>query len=416
MSTADILTAYVDRSWRFLAELQRFAGTEFVLGRREGSYIWNVEQTKRLLDCGNSGGVHSLGHRNPEVRQALLDALETYDAGLWTMPTQEALDFQDAIAECAPCRSLCRSVLTLSSTDTIDLAVMFAFRVTGRHKVLAYREGYHGHSGFAAMITGSPCEGLLKHYSLPTEFSKFFDKYGDLESILPSIDGDCAAVILEPMNYETFQPAPDGFLEGLAKRCRETGTLLIVDETRTGIGRSGRLWMTSYYDVEPDIMILGKGLGGGYYPVSAMVTTKPVYDRCMNDDAWGFMSSMAGSPIGAIIAKTVIGIARRPQFLDHVAQLETALTRRLDEVCRRFPDFFAPAWVRGGIAAVKLQKAETARSIRYKLFHRGILCHSVSEIAPRVVKFFPCLTSNPQIADEISSALADIAESSGKGN
>lgn len=415
MASADVLNAHIDRSWRFLAELQRASDTEFVLGRRQGSYLWNLENTKRLLDCGNSGGVHSLGHCNPEIRQALLEALEIYDAGLWTMPTKEALDFQDTITASAPHPSLCRTILTLSSTDSIDLAVMFAFRVTGRHKILAYRQGYHGHSGFAAMITGSPSEGLIDHYSLPTQYSGYFQEYGNLDDVVPAIDEHCAAVILEPMNYETFQPAPSGFLEGLATRCHQTGTLLIVDETRTGLGRSGKLWMTSYYDIEPDIMISGKGLGGGYYPVSALITNKTVYDRCMNENAWGFMSSMAGSPIGAIIAKTVVEIARRPQFLANVMQLESTLAHCLNEVSSQYPDIFAPAWVRGGIAALRLQKPDLADTIRRDLFQRGILCHSVSEIAPTVVKFFPCLTSKPEIAVELAGALADIAAHSRKG-
>ena len=143
---------------------------------------------------------------------------------------------------------------------------MFSMRMTGRQKVLAYRHGYHGHAGFAAMVTGSEAEGIFGHYPVPNDRSVFFDEYGSLDSIATVLNDDCAAVILEPMNYETFAPAPSGFLPALAEMCKKRGALLIIDETRTGLSRSGRLWMTSYDDLKPDMLILGKGLGGGLYP------------------------------------------------------------------------------------------------------------------------------------------------------
>jgi putrescine aminotransferase len=333
MKSADVFDAYADRSWRFLVELQRASGIEFVVGRREGNYLWNIENTRRVLECGNSGGVYSFGHRNPEVLQTLIDALGQFDAGMWTMPTREALEFQDAVQASAPTAGICRTVLGLSASDSIDLAVMFSFRVTGRRKVLAFSHGYHGHSGFAALVTGSAAEGLFEHYSLPTEHSVFFPQYGSLSAIERHIGPDVAALILEPMNYETFQPAPAGYLEGVAALCRRHGTLLIIDETRTALGRSGRLWMTSHYAVEPDMLILGKGLGAGLYPVSALATTRLIYDECMNSTRWGFMSSMAGSPIGAIVARKVLDMAQRPALLENVARLERELAARFSELC-----------------------------------------------------------------------------------
>jgi acetylornithine aminotransferase len=415
MKSSEVFDGYVERSWRFLAELQRSAGMEFVVGRREGSYLWNIENTRRILECGNSGGVHSLGHRNPEILKTMRDALEVFDAGMWTMPTAEALSFQDAIAATTPSPELNRTILTLSSTDSIDLAIMFSFRVTGRRKALAYRYGYHGHGGFAALVTGSDAEGLFDHYALPREHSEFFPDYGSLAAIAPHITKDCAAVILEPLNYETFQPAPSGFLESVAELCRANGTLLIIDETRTGLGRSGRFWMSSHYSVEPDMLILGKGLGAGLYPVSALVATKAVYDKCMNDGHWGFMSSMAGSPIGALVASKVVEMTQRPALLSNVAQLESGLTQAFHSLSDQYPEVYEPAWVKGGIAALGLKAAGTEKVIRRELFKRGVLCHSVSEISPRVVKFFPCLTSEPDVIHELTEALSSFASDYRKG-
>src|ERR1700743_2276476 len=101
-SSQEIISGYINRSWRFLAELQQSSGMEFVIGESQGPYLWNIERTHRLLDCGNAGGVHSLGHRNPELRATLLAAVERYDAGIWSMPTAESLMLQDALTAMAP--------------------------------------------------------------------------------------------------------------------------------------------------------------------------------------------------------------------------------------------------------------------------------------------------------------------------
>ena len=403
LDTNGVLDGYAQRSWRFLAELQRTNGMEFVIGEARGGHIWNVEGTRRVLDCGNSGGVHSLGHRNPELVATMREALERYDAGIWTMPTAQGLAFQDAIAAIAPIPD-CRAVVTLSSTDSMDLSVLFARRFTGRGKVVAYRHGYHGHGGFAALITGSDSEGVRDYYSLPGAESGFFLEYDSLDSIRQVINEDCAAVVLEPMNFETYKPASAEFLPALAALCRQAGVLLIIDETRTGLSRSGRPFMTSRYGIAPDMLVLGKGLGGGLYPVSTLLASSAVYERCMNE-GWGFMSSMAGSPIGLLVAGKVIEIIQRPELLDNIARLE----RLLSALCERFASVYFPAWVLGGMASIGVREERAWRVIRAELFKRGVLCHSVSEIEPRVVKFMPCLTSDAQAVDELLAALAGFA-------
>ena len=409
MDSKAVLAAYVARSWRFLIEQQQAEGAEFVMGKREGSYFWNLEGNRRILDCGNSGGTHSFGHRNPELVEALVGALAYLDAGIWTMPTPEHLALQDTLATSAPAPRLSRSVATLGSTESIDLAIMFAFRVTGRRKVVAYRHGYHGHSGFAALATGSDVDGLMEHYALPTNYSAFFDEYGSVDSVVRCLDENCAAVILEPMNYETFKPAPAEFLPGLADVCRERGVLLVIDETRTGLGRSGRLWMTSHYGFEPDMVILGKGLGGGLYPVSALLTTQAIYDPCMNSTRWGYQSALAGSPIAAVVATKVLELAQRAALLENVRRLETALATGFHDLCVTFPDVYAPGWTVGGIAALVIAEKYAARNIKSELFKRNVMCHSVSTIEPCVVKFLPCLTSDSAVIGEIIQALSDFA-------
>jgi putrescine aminotransferase len=408
-SSKDVLSGYIDRSWRFLAELQQSSGMQFVIGDAQGPYLWNVERTHRLLDCGNGGGVHSLGHRNPELLATLRAAFERYDAGIWSMPTAESLMLQDALTAMAPSPRLCRSLTTLSSTDSIDLALMFAMRCTGRKKLVAYRHGYHGHGGMAALVTGSDYDGQIEHYSLSRSQTRFFDEYDSAVSVTRLLDEECAALILELMNFETFKPASPEFLQEIAAECSRRGVLLIVDETRTGLGRSGLPWLTSHYAVAPDIIILGKGLGGGLYPVSALVTTQPIYDRCLNEGHWGFSSSMAGSPVASLVAAKVIEMVQRPDLQANVRNLEALLTREFAALCDEFPKVFAAGSVLGAIATIGLRTPGARDAIQSALFKRGVMGHSISMIEPAVMKFFPCLTSEASVVTELVGALRGFA-------
>jgi putrescine aminotransferase len=409
-STLTVLAGYIDRSWRFLAELQQASGMEFVIGEAEGPYLWNLERTHRLLDCGNAGGVHSLGHRNPELLDTVRSAYEQYDAGIWSMPTTQSLALQDALSAMAPDPSLCRCVTTLSSTDSIDLALMFAMRCTGRRKLVAYRHGYHGHGGMAALVTGSDYDGQIEHYSLSRSQTRFFEHYGSAASVTQLLDGECAALILELMNFETFEPASAEFIAQIAADCRRKGVLLIIDETRTGLGRSGLPWLTSHYQgLTPDILILGKGLGGGLYPVSALLTTRPIYDRCLNEGHWGFSSSMACSPIAALIAAKVIDMIQRPALTQNVKHLETLLMHEFATLCAEFPTIFAPGSVLGAIATIGLRTQADRDAVQPALFKRGVMCHSISLVEPAVVKFLPCLTSDAGVIAELATALRDFA-------
>lgn len=409
-TSKEIYDAYEARSWRALARRTRDKGQEFVLGRREGAYIWDIEGARRLLDCALTGGVHSLGHRNPEVFASLRGAIDGgLDSGIWFFPTPALLDFQDRLAALAPDPSLNRSVVTLSSTASIDLAVQFVSRVTGRRHVLAYLHGYHGHAGFSAMVTGSVEEGIMAHYGQENTVARFFERYGDLAEIDALLTADVGAVILEAYDYETWIPADPAFMQGLAALCKARGALLIIDETRTGLGRSGRFWLTEHMGVTPDILILGKGLGGGAYPVSAVLTTAAIYDECINSHKYGFASSMGGNELACIVGARVLEICGRPAFLDQVARLSAAFRAAFDALCAAHADVFTPGTILGGIVTIGFHEPAVAARAAAYLFQHGILCHSTSVIAPARLKFYPVLTADLSIAEQVAATLANFA-------
>lgn len=405
-SSTAVLDEFIQRSWRSNAQRQRDKGVDFVIGRREGAYLWDLEGQRRVIDCGTAGGVHSLGHRHPEVLAALQQALsDGRDTGLWSVPNADYLALQDSLAALAPSPALNRSVVTLCSTLSVDLAAMFAFRFTGRQVVAAYRHGYHGHTGFAALVTGSPEEGVISHYNLPTEHSRFFEGYGDLEELDRVLTKNVAAFIVEPIDYETFASASAAFLDAATRLCRDRGIVFVIDETRTGLGRTGRLWASEHYNLQPDMMITGKGLSGGLYPASAVLMRQPIYDRCMNEHRFAYISSLGGNEISCIVARKVLEISSRPQFLADVTRAGASLRDKLQSVCASYPSIFRGVSGLGLVLNVQVADRRVCKQLYRGMFAEGVLCHSVSEIDPPGLKFFPPLVVTADQSDEIAAAL-----------
>jgi acetylornithine aminotransferase len=413
MTSADVLDAFIARSWRSNAERQRKKGADFVIGQRDGVFMWNLEGSKRVIDCGVGGGVHSLGHRHPEVLAALRGALDDgRDTGLWTVPNLPYLDLQDRLTALAPHPGLNRAVVTLASTVSVDVATMFAFRFTGRRKMLAFRHGYHGHTGFAALVTGSPDEGIIEHYNLPETLCDFFETYGDLQDISAKLTDEIAAVILEPMDYESFRFADPAFLKDLQQMCHERGALLIIDETRTGLGRSGKLWASEHYDVQADMMVVGKGLSGGLYPVSALMAREEIYERCMNEHAFAYISSLGGNEISCVVADKVLEVASRPDTLAGVAALSEHMRAAMDRVVQDNSDVLGPVTAFGAVFTLTVRDRPTAKALYANLYDQGVLCHSICETDPPAIKFMPPITMTPDeadlVVDAIRKALADL--------
>lgn len=406
VTSADVFDAFIQRSWRSNAERQRAKGAEFVIGKREGVYLWDTEGARRLIDCGTGGGVHSLGHRHPDVLKALRQALdEGRDTGLWSVPNLEYLNLQDQLASLAPKASLTNSVVTLCSTLSVDLATMFAFRMTRRQKMLSYRHGYHGHTGFAAIVTGSREEGIIDHYNLPSQHCVFLEQFGDLEELDRLLTSEIAGFIIEPMNYETFQAAPKEFFAEASRMCNERGILFIIDETRTGLGRTGTLWASELYDIDPDMMITGKGLSGGLYPVSAVLMREAIYEHCMNGHNFAYISSLGGNEISCLVAAKVLELASSRDILDNVQSISRVLQSELEQVCQRHPDLLKGVSCFGLAVSVEVDSTNTGKALYREIFAEGVLCHSVSEIDPPSLKLFPPLVLSEGVVREIASAL-----------
>jgi len=294
----------------------QMSGIDFVQGRREGPFIWDMAGEKRVIDCHCNGGVFNLGHRHPDIVQALRDSLTTLDIGNHHLISPSRAKLAARLAELTP-GHLAYTVFGVGGGEAVDLAFKVARGFTGRSEIISARGGYHGHTGLALAA------GDAKYYRPFGEPAPGFVQvpFGDVEAMETAVSPQTAAVILEtvPATYGILVPQPD-YLAQIRAICDRHGALLIIDEVQAGLGRTGKLWGIEHFGVTPDIMVLGKGLSGGIYPMSATCFRREL-ETVFHDDPFIHISTFGGAEVGCPVALRVLELASDPQFLAHVEEL-----------------------------------------------------------------------------------------------
>lgn len=301
-------------------------GVPLVIGRRDGYSIWDLDGHE-LADLHLNGGVFNLGHRNPEVVGALVEAAGDYDIGNHHFPSGPKVALAADLLAVAPGDRLRRVVFTPSGGEAVDVAVRSARRATGRRAVVAWDCAYHGRTGLSGSL-GDPSNAEAFHSDDPALLRTV--PYGDLDAVSAALAaGDVAAVVAEVIPATAgFPPPPDGFYPALRVLCDEHDVAFIADEVQTGLGRSGAVWAIDAFGAEPDALITGKGLSGGMYPVSAALLSDRL-GAWLTDDGWGYVSTFGGADLGCAVARVALARSTAPETLANVTR-----------VGRRFADGF----------------------------------------------------------------------------
>jgi len=370
------------------------AGLAFAMGKRAGPFFWDQTGEKRLIDCHTNGGVFSLGHRHPEIIAALRASLDELDIGNHHLISEQRSRLAAKLASLAP-PGLTLTVFGVGGGEATDLAIKVARGVTGRQSIVSASGGYHGHTGFA-IAAGD---------------AKFFERsgprlpgfvqvpFGDLEALAATVDDQTAAVILETIPATLGMPIPPpDYLPGVRALCDQRGALLILDEVQAGLGRTGQLWACQHFDIAPDVMVLGKGLSGGVYPMSATLLRADLV-AYFEPDPFVHISTFGGAEVGCPVALRVLEITSDPAFLAHVTA-----------IAGLFQQGFAELSTRHG-ALVRLRQLGMMMGIELidpqlgLLFSRLSFEHGLFTVYayndPRVVQFMPPLIIDQPLAAEI---------------
>jgi len=315
-------------------ETFRMLGTVPVMGRREGHYFWDLDG-RQLFDVHINGGTFSLGHRHPEVVAALREGLELYDIGNHPIPSGPRARLAEELARLTP-GDLQYTVFTPSGSEANDVAIKTARRVTGRRRVVSLVGSYHGHSGLGLPAGDRQAAEYFLSAGQADDFVQV--PFNDLDAMHTALAArEVAAVILEtiPATYGFPLPAT-GYLTGVRELCDRAGTIYIADEVQTGLGRTGRMWAVDGYGVVPDILVTGKGLSGGLYPMAAAVLS-PRVAGWLSDNGWGHISTFGGAELGCHVALKVLEILERPGVLENVRAIAPLLGEGLRAIAARHP-------------------------------------------------------------------------------
>jgi acetylornithine/succinyldiaminopimelate/putrescine aminotransferase len=395
-------TAIIDRFAQHVssgkAEFFAAAGIDFVMGRREGVYIWDVDG-KRLVDCHGNGGVFNLGHRHPRVIDALRRALDELDIGNHHLLSEMRGRLAERLAELCP-GDLNRVVFGVGGGEAIDLALKLARGHTGRPTVISVIGGYHGHTGLA-LAAGDEL------YSRPFEpLAPGFRRvpFGDLEALSAAMGPDTAAVLLEtiPATLGIALP-PEGYLAGVRALCDRHGAVMVADEVQTGLGRCGALWGIDTYGVVPDVLVTAKGLSGGIYPLAATVYREHL-DPFLRRNPFIHVSTFGGSEVGCAVALEVLDILEEPGFLEHVRAMAGLFASGLSRLRERYPNLLVEVRQRGLMMGLKLAGPALGPLMTVVGFRLGLLTIYANH-DPSVSQLLPPLIIQEEEAEEVLALL-----------
>ncbi|MCS7185771.1 MAG: aspartate aminotransferase family protein [Armatimonadota bacterium] len=384
----------------------KFAGVDGVEIRAEGIWVYD-EKGNRYLDFLAGFGALNFGHRHPKIVAAVKEQLDKMPLSSRVLFNAPQAKLAEALADITPGK-LQFCFFCHSGAEAVEACIKFARLATGRKKIVAMKNAYHGKTLGALSASGrdvyrQPFEPLLEWFvHVP---------FGDKDALAQAIDEDTAAVIVEPIQGEggVIVP-PDEFLPFARKLCDESGALLIVDEVQTGLGRTGKNFAVEHWGVEPDLMALAKSLGGGVIPLGAAVGTKQIFES-FSDRPLIHSSTLGGNPLACAAGLASLKVLQEERLADKAAEMGELLLKGLRELQSQFPDMLSDIRGKGLLIGVEFVSEDFAALTAASLLQRRVLtAYTLNN--PRVIRLEPPLIverEHIQLAlDAFSDALSQV--------
>src|SRR5690625_1869220 len=386
------------------ALMNTFGPPQRILVRGEGCYVFDADG-KRYLDLLAGIAVNTLGHAHPTLTAALTAQLGTLGHVSNFFATRPQIALAEKLLELANADKDARVFFTNSGTEAMEAAFKIARR-TGRPRILALEGAFHGRTLGALALTYKedykkpfePLPGGVEH--LP---------FGDFEALEAAITDDVAALVLEPIQGEAgVRPLPAGYLQKARELTSRHGALLILDEVQTGVGRTGT-WFAHQHDyfdgVQPDVMALAKGLGGGF-PMGAIIAYGGAAEY-LQPGQHG--TTFGGNPVGAAAGLATLHVIERDDLLDRARTLGLMLRTEISAL--KHPGIFAVRG-EGQLSAIELRDASAARVAQAAL-EAGFI---VNPVAPNAIRLAPALILQERDARTFVSALPEILDQVERGS
>ena len=381
------------------ARAYRDLGIDLVQDARSGVWVTDLDG-RRFVNCRSSGGVFNFGHHVPWATEALCAAAREHDMGDWLLPSARRAQGAAALARLLP-EPLRYSFFTATGAEAVEVACKLARSVTGRPGFVSAEHGYHGHVGFSLAMDDPP----LRERFEPVVPGVTRIEFGDLAAAESAVSEDTAAVIMEtiPATGGYLLP-PEGWLEGLRALCDERGALMILDEVQSGLCRTGRVWALEHFGaVVPDILVTGKGLSAGVYPIAACCFGDRV-EAHFEQDPFFHPSSYAGSEIGARVVEAAVERYADPRLCEHVTAMGERLAAGLDGLVARHPEQLSGHRGLGLMRALDTHSDALGLRLTMEAFANGLLAIFAFN-RQRTLQIMPPLVIEPAEIDEVLERL-----------
>ncbi len=378
-------------------------GVDLVIDRREGYYLFDMDG-RRLIDLHLNGGTYNLGHRHPELVEVLKAGTARFDMGNHHFPALARTALAEALQKCAPGPDFRYTAYGSGGGEAIDIAIKTARHARQRRKIVSIVKAYHGHTGLAVKTGDDRFSKLFLSEDTQGEFVQV--KFNDLNAMEDALKGrDVAAVIMEtiPATYGFPMPA-EGYLPAVKALCERYDALYIADEVQTGLMRTGEMWGCTKYGVIPDIMVTGKGISGGMYPIACVL----ISEECggwLKEDGFGHISTMGGAELGCIVAMKTLEIVQRPEVRTMVGFIADYLRAGLDDIRAAYPDFFIGIRQHGVIMGLEFNDPQGAKPVMKRLYENGVWA-IFSTLDPSVLQFKAGLLLTQEDAEEVLRRMA----------
>jgi putrescine aminotransferase len=364
---------------------------------------------KTYIDCVGGYGLFNVGHNNSDIIQALCDQLA--EQQLFTKPLVS--EIQIRMAECieriAPGELACSFILN-SGSEAIDCAIKLVRLHKGDKTIITAQKAFHGHTFGALTASGIPSFKRAFQPLLPGFVNVPF---GDVEALEQAISTDTAAVLIEPMQHEAGILLPaDGYLQQVRKLCDEHGLIMILDEIKTGFGKTGRMFACEHYDVVPDILVLGKSFGGGLIPIGAVIAKSYLWKRFGLSFSMS-ASSYAGNVLACRVGLSTIEYIRQGSLLEDCAEKGKLLLRSFRDNVAEYPDILRSADGLGLLIGIRTQSGKIALELAKEMIRQGVLTvqafgdSSVLMVEPPLVITFQQIRA---VADLFAAACEKVSE------
>ncbi len=360
----------------------RRPGVNLAVDRGEGSFVWD-EQGRRYLDLVGGLAVNVIGHCHPAVVRAVQDQVARliHTSNLYYTAPQARLA-RILVEHSAADRVFYGNSGAEANEAAIKLARKYGrSRGENRYKIITAHRSFHGRT--LATVTAT-AQTKYHHGFEPLVEGFAYAGFNDLDSFAALVDRETAAIMIEPVQGEGgVYVAGESFMRGLRALCDREGLLLIFDEVQCGLGRTGWLWGYERYGVEPDILTVAKGLGGGL-PIGVMLARENVAAAFKPGD---HASTFGGNPVACNAACAVLQVLLEAGFLEGVRTKGLYWEEELRRLARCFPDLVGEVRGLGLISALELRRP-VAAAVQQRCQEAGVLVNAIGE---SVLRFLPPL-------------------------